>query len=230
MSGWFERSYTDLINDPKFKIKSPSRQHIDGSNGVYKVFMMTKNDIPITQYREVCNKNTYTSDSLEDRERKFWKTITTGEAPWYGADMEGTLFGTDPASSWNIDKLDNPLKLIKLHLPGVTSGMLYFGSWKSMFAYHTEDMDLYSINYLHYGEAKSWYSVPVSQRKRFESLACSYFPSDYNLCHEFLRHKTSMISPNKLKEHAIRYNTAVQHAGEFIITFPGMYTYISASI
>lgn len=37
------------------------------------------------------------------------------------------------------------------HLQGVTSPYIYVGTWKAMFGWHKEDMDLYSINYLHDG-------------------------------------------------------------------------------
>ena len=39
-------------------------------------------------------------------------------------------------------------------IPGVNSPYLYFGAWKSMFAWHTEDLDLNAVNYLHTGEPK----------------------------------------------------------------------------
>ena len=58
-------------------------------------------------------------------------------------------------------------------LPGVTRAMLYFGSWRSMFGWHTEDMDLFSINFLHTGAPKLWYGIPVAQAERFENLAAS---------------------------------------------------------
>ena len=38
--------------------------------------------------------------------------------------------------------------------------MLYVGMRRAMFAFHIEDMNLYSINLLHLGSPKSWYVVP----------------------------------------------------------------------
>ncbi len=66
----------------------------------------------------------------------------------------------DPVlEEWNIDHLPSILNRLSeqgVNIPGVNSAYLYFGMWKTLFAWHTEDMDLYSINYLHYGAPKAW--------------------------------------------------------------------------
>ena len=119
----------------------------------------------------------------------------------------------------NLDSIVNLLGPV----PGVSSAYLYVGTWRSMFAYHVEDLDLYSINYLHAGAPKSWYSIKQKDKKRFESFAVSYFVEEHQQCHEFLRHKTKMFSPIKLKEYGIEHTTVLHNPGEFVITFPGAY-------
>ncbi len=44
--------------------------------------------------------------------------------------------------------------LHKTNISGINQPYLYAGCWKSMFGWHTEDYDLFSINYLHYGKSK----------------------------------------------------------------------------
>ena len=68
-----------------------------------------------------------------------------------GSDVNDTLFGNNDACGWNVNALDTPMKDMT-HVPGVSDSMLYYGSWRSMFGFHTEDFDLYSINYNHTGD------------------------------------------------------------------------------
>ena len=60
-----------------------------------------------------------------------------------------------PTSGWDVSRLDSllsrTLREKNITLSGVNSSYLYFGMWRSLFAWHTEDCDLYSVNYLHYG-------------------------------------------------------------------------------
>lgn len=120
-------------------------------------------------------------------------------------------------------KLNNNNEQSASDLIGITKPMLYIGSWRSMFAFHVEDMDLYSINYLHLGAEKSWYAIPPHARKRFEVFAESVFEGDRRECPEFLRHKTKIFSPSKLHSQSIPFETVLQRPGEFVISFPGAY-------
>ena len=95
---------------------------------------------------------------LEELERKYWKNVTFNQ-PLYGADIPGSLTDEN-VEEWNINHLNTILDTLVdeygVSIPGVNTAYLYFGMWKTSFAWHTEDMDLYSINYLHFGAPKVW--------------------------------------------------------------------------
>eukprot|EP01032_Pedospumella_encystans_P010296 gene10296-12047_t len=184
----------------------------------------------LVNFREHALKISERHTSPSDKEREFWRSMGRQQAPLYGADLEGSLFDSSVSSSglglqeWNFDAgLNDLLRMLPYKVPGVNTPMLYVGEWRAMFPFHVEDLDLYSINYLHTGAAKSWYSVAPSCRERFENLAESHFADDLHQCKEYMRHKTKIFSPTKLRDCGMKFETVVQQAGEFVVTFPGAY-------
>jgi hypothetical protein len=161
----------------------------------------------------------YTVERCKELEDNYWKTINYGQ-PMYGADMPGSLFD-DRTTSWNVAKLPNLLDVLGTKVPGVNTAYLYLGMWKATFAWHLEDVDLYSINYIHFGAPKQWYSISQEDARRFEAAMKSIWPNDAKHCSQFLRHKTYLISPQRLeRDFNIKVNRLVHYEGEFVITYP----------
>ncbi|THH27258.1 hypothetical protein EUX98_g6931 [Antrodiella citrinella] len=168
----------------------------------------------------------YTPELCKELERRYWRNCGLGKAPWYGADMQGSLF-TDDTKSWNVAHLPSTLSRIlpssNKGLPGVNTPYLYFGMWRATFAWHVEDMDLFSINYIHFGAPKYWYAMPQARSGALEQTMKGYFPRDISQCPQFLRHKSFLASPTTLSASSCRPNTLVQRQGEFVITYPRGY-------
>ncbi|KAJ2328684.1 hypothetical protein IWW51_001055 [Coemansia sp. RSA 2702] len=159
----------------------------------------------------------------EELERMYWKNLLF-QPPMYGADVLGTLFPPEREfPTWNIRSLPGLLRQIGQRMPGVNDPYLYLGMWKATFAWHVEDMDLYSINYIHFGEPKSWYSIPIDAHSRFEMSMQNVFANDHKQCAQFLRHKAFLLSPRFLAAQGIPFNRVVQRAGEIMLTFPHGY-------
>lgn len=218
----------DLKRDKKLagmKIPKPICQVVNGNRGVYQSINVQKRTMTVEEYEKHANSERFRTppySNYEDLERKYWKNITF-VAPVYGADLKGSI--TDPSCNvWNIERLGSILDFVEedygIEINGVNTAYLYFGSWKTTFAWHTEDMDLHSINYLHFGAAKFWYTIPTAHIRRFERLADGLFPQMKKACPSYLRHKMSMISPLILRQNCIPYNKIVQQPGEIMITFP----------
>ncbi|GBP32713.1 Probable lysine-specific demethylase 4B [Eumeta japonica] len=222
---WVPRKNGYDLNEMDITIPSPICQVVTGKQGLFQQINIQKKAMTVKQFSILAKSAKYCTpkhSSYEDLERKYWKNVTY-VAPIYGADVSGSI--TDPAvDEWNINRLGTILDYVNsdygIEIDGVNTAYLYFGMWKTTFAWHTEDMDLYSINYLHFGDPKTWYAIPPEHGKRFERIAAGFFPTSAKTCQAFLRHKMTLISPQILKQYSVPYNKITQEAGEFMITFP----------
>ncbi|XP_006792065.1 lysine-specific demethylase 4B [Neolamprologus brichardi] len=222
-AGWKPRKSYDTIED--MVIPAPISQVVTGQSGLFTQYNIQKKSMTVGEYRKLANSKKYCTPrhkDFDDLERKYWKNLTF-VSPLYGADVSGSIYDEN-IEEWNIGRLNTLLDMVEqecgIVIEGVNTPYLYFGMWKTTFAWHTEDMDLYSINYLHFGQSKSWYSVPPEHGKRLERLAQGFFPGSSQGCDAFLRHKMTLISPSILKKYGIPFDRITQNEGEFMVTFP----------
>jgi jumonji domain-containing protein 2 len=222
---WKARSkgYKQDIDD--ILISNPIEQNVTGKGGIFELLYIAKKSLRIREYKK---KVELFEDITEDKnneevEELFWKNISYSP-PLYGADMRGSLF--DDNVHWDLKSLPGILREgLKVNVPGVNDPYLYIGSWKTMFGWHKEDLDLYSINYLHTGKPKFWYCLPRTENHKLEEFAKKCFPDGFQRCREFMRHKSIMISPYILKKMIpdLKIHKMVQKPGEFLINFGGAY-------
>lgn len=210
-------------------IMEPIEQQVNRIQpGIYEqINLQKKKKIKVRDFKRDAETKHSTPlyNTPDDLERTFWKNIFLNPSI-YGADVPGTLFDPD-VEEFNLTKLNTILDDIRRDygctIQGVNTTYLYYGMWKTAFSWHTEDMDLYSINYLHCGAPKSWYCIAPEHGKRFERLADGFFPHKVKECKAFLRHKGTLISPSTLKKFSIPFSKITQEKGEFMITFPYSY-------
>ncbi|XP_014314774.1 lysine-specific demethylase 4D-like [Myotis lucifugus] len=219
---WKARQTYDDVSD--MVIATPLQQVASGRAGVFIQYHKKKRAMTVGEYRLWANSGQYQTPphlDFEDLERKYWKTRLY-DSPIYGADVSGSLFDAN-TKQWNLGHLGTIQDLLEQEcgvvIEGVNTPYLYFGMWKTTFAWHTEDMDLYSINYLHFGEPKRGTRAP-EHGLHLERLARELFPGSSRGCQAFLRHKVALISPTVLKENGVPFSRITQEAGEFMVTFP----------
>ncbi|KAL5227805.1 hypothetical protein ABZP36_016070 [Zizania latifolia] len=181
-----------------------------------------------------------------DLEALFWRASADRPiAVEYASDMSGSGFSPcatatqqPPASpamhvgetAWNMRGVARSrgslLQFMREDVPGVTTPMLYVGMMFSWFAWHVEDHDLHSINYMHFGAAKTWYGVPHDAALAFEEVVREHgYGGEVNPLETFatLGQKTTVMSPEVFVGLGIPCCRLVQNAGEFVVTFPGAY-------
>lgn len=144
-------------------------------------------------------------------------TLTTTEyweqlvhlTPEYGADIPGSLF-QEHVNKWNLGNLQNILTLAYRMNGQGGEGLIwpsvFVGSPGSTFGCHTEDFELYSINYLHHG-IKTWYGIPPAYFGKLQSKLKEWFPEEFAKCPGAIRHKIPLIRPDILLKNGIPFGS-----------------------
>lgn len=211
------------VDKESLQINAPIKQHVFGRSGAYMAVLEEQRGMTAAQYEVMAKKKDrqppkrmrHNDDAL--MERSFWSGVTLNP-PVYGADTVMSLFDEKVEFGWNLRDLGCLWKEYNVpQIGGVTTPMTYFGMWKAFFAWHKEDLDLYSINYLHTGAPKVWYCVPPSESDKFDAMARQLFPELAGDCSQFVRHKNILISPSLLRTFNIQYVQALQQPGDFIV-------------
>ncbi|KAG5885696.1 hypothetical protein JTB14_002310 [Gonioctena quinquepunctata] len=179
-------------------------------------------------------------------EREFWRIVSSIDEDVtveYGADLHtmdhGSGFPTKSSSnlfpgdkeyaesSWNLNNLPvlegSVLGYINADISGMKVPWMYVGMCFATFCWHNEDHWSYSINYLHWGEAKTWYGVPGSKAESFEETMKSAAPELFHSQPDLLHQLVTIMNPNILMNAGVPVYRTDQHAGEFVVTFPRAY-------
>jgi hypothetical protein len=106
---------------------------------------------------------------------------------------------------------------------GMKIPWMYVGMCFSTFCWHNEDHWSYSINYLHWGEPKTWYGVPGGKADQFEDAMKRAAPELFQSQPDLLHQLVTIMNPNILMNSGVPVFRMDQRAGEFIITFPRAY-------
>jgi len=217
-------------SDIDVMIENPLRQTIKPTptHGAFQSTSQSQPPISVENFVKLATSDRYVTpphESYDQLDDIYWSydMIDRADDPIYGADVPATLIDEDK-KIWNVGKDETIFNDFGRRLTRVDEGAyLYFGMWKSTFSWHIEDMDLYGVNYLHYGAPKSWYCVPPSDGYKLELAAKQLFPDWSRICYNFLRHKVCMISPKLLRKRGVKVNKVVQEERDLIIVFPHAY-------
>jgi JmjC domain, hydroxylase/C5HC2 zinc finger len=127
---------------------------------------------------------------------------------------------------WNLNNLPflrpSLLRHVNEEINGINVPWLYLGMLFASFAWHNEDHHLYSVNYMHSGEGKTWYGIPGLYAPEFERVMRTS-QEDKQRDADFLYQLTTMLSPATLLAAHVPVFRLFQEPGEFVITMPAAY-------
>ena len=159
-------------------------------------------------------------------EREYWRILDNIDEDVmveYGADLHsmdhGSGFPTTTSkhlsqmdmiyadSEWNLNNLpivpNSILKHIDMDISGMKVPWLYVGMCFSTFCWHVEDHWTPSINFLHWGEPKTWYGIPSQYAEKAEAVMRESAKELFSSQPDLLHHIVTTMNPNVLQAHGI---------------------------
>uniref|UniRef100_G3T4L2 [histone H3]-trimethyl-L-lysine(4) demethylase n=1 Tax=Loxodonta africana TaxID=9785 RepID=G3T4L2_LOXAF len=177
-------------------------------------------------------------------EKEFWRLVSSIEEDViveYGADISSKDFGSGfpvkdgrrkmlpeeeeyALSGWNLNNMPVLEQSVLAHINVDISGMkvpwLYVGMCFSSFCWHIEDHWSYSINYLHWGEPKTWYGVPSHAAEQLEEVMRELAPELFESQPDLLHQLVTIMNPNVLMEHGVPVSFFMSPFSIFNFEFP----------
>lgn len=148
--------------------------------------------------------------------------------PIYAVDsLESIIEDDDP---WKINNFTQKHSILNVNspderIPGVQMSYMNVGMEGTFFCIHTEDSDAASLNVMVKGEPKIWYTIPYSDKEKFEEIFAYLLSLSGNTfeCDTIIRHKCFIIPPWILNKYGIKFTRQIHYPGEIMFTLYGAY-------
>lgn len=125
--------------------------------------------------------------------------------------------------TFSLSELGTVLDLYPKKVDGISNPFLYVGCEYASFAWHIEDVALFSLNFLHYGADCVWFFTPPDYFGKFTEWARFFLLDVMQVtCVSVLGagHKYILAGSEFLKKLGIPVDVVFQKAGEMIVTYP----------
>lgn len=140
-------------------------------------FVQSHTDTSLQMSKSATTVSAFSSNEASQSSKEKSSDVST--------DIQGTAGWKLSNSPWNLQVIARSsgslTRFMPDDIPGVTSPMVYIGMLFSWFAWHVEDHELHSMNFLHTGSSKTWYAVPGDYAFAFEEvIRCEAYGGNFD--------------------------------------------------
>ncbi|KAG5357849.1 Jumonji/ARID domain-containing protein 2 [Yarrowia sp. B02] len=176
-------------------------------------------------------------------ENEYWEALGNSELAVeveYGSNIHSAIHGSTNAmpeqnslrnvnDQWNLNiaphmrdgmfQYVDDSAALQISMPWLHVGMMF-----STQSWGVEDMNMWSLDYMHFGSTRTWYSVSPAHYEKFQKLLERYIEKgERKIDSKFVLEPDLMISPQILRDEGIDVYICDQRPGEYVLSFPQAY-------